>query len=405
MNSKGLHSKTSKSSVTDDPSLGGADLYDPDQPLWNNNGPETSDAIIGLQSPRNDETDSLSNDDPSDRHQARLCDNADNDFPIRTVGTAAGSQSTSVLVWGRIGGSKSRSDVNEKIDSTLKYSDNPENETKVSLVNIQDQPRQGKRIIAEMAASKSLDPLAKRPYDPLRTVRKPSQKALRTLFVNGIPQKSNRREALVSHFQKFGEILDIYIPSNSDRAFVQFSKREEAEAALMAPDAVMGNRFIKLWWANRDSIPEDGPGNGSIVSESSPGLTSVSVPLYSSVSGISKDNQHSASSKGSTVHASDASLPSSDNSKAVISNGPKAPPSQKKLENLEQLKEKLCKKQEMLDQKRNDFRRQLYKLEKQVSSINIILAYITTFIDACYILALLFHWILIVKCFSFKHFS
>ncbi|KAM5581752.1 zinc finger CCCH domain-containing protein 41 [Rosa sericea] len=365
MNSKGLHNKTGKSSVTDDASLGGADFYDPDQPLWNNNGPETSNTILGLQSPRNDETDSLSNDDPSDRHQARLCDNADNECPIRTVGTAAGSQSTSMSVWGRIGSSKNRSDVKEKIDPTVNYSDYPENETKESLVSIQNQQRQGKRIIAEDAAPKPLDSLAKRPYDTMRNVRKPSQKALRTLFVNGIPQKSNRRDALVSHFQKFGEIMDIYIPSNSERAFVQFSKREEAEAALKAPDAVMGNRFIKLWWANRDSVPEDGTGNANIVSENSPGLTAVSVPLHSSVSSISKDNHQSASSKGVMVHSTDSSLPSSDNSKPVISNGPKAPPLQKKLENLEQLKEELRKKQEMLDQKRNDFRRQLYKLEKQ----------------------------------------
>ncbi|RHN74007.1 hypothetical protein MtrunA17_Chr2g0304911 [Medicago truncatula] len=33
---------------------------------------------------------------------------------------------------------------------------------------------------------------------------------------------------------------------NSERAFVQFSKREEAEAALRTPDSVMGNRFINL---------------------------------------------------------------------------------------------------------------------------------------------------------------
>lgn len=365
MNSKGLHSKTSKSNVTDDASLGGADLYDPDQPLWNNNCPETSNALLGLQSPRNDETDSLLNDDPSDRHQARLCDNADNECPIRTGGTAAGSQSTSMSVWGRIGSSKSRSDVKEKIDPSINSSDYPENETKESLVSIQNQQRQGKRSVAEDVGPKPLDSLAKRPYVTTRTARKPSQKALRTLFVNGIPQKNNRREALLSHFQRFGEVRDVYIPSNSERAFVQFSKREEAEAALKAPDAVMGNRFIKLWWANRDSIPEDGTGNASIVSETSPGLTAVSVPLHSSVSSISKDNHQSASSKGSIVHASDASLPSSDNPKPIISNGPKAPPLHKKLENLEQLKEELRKKQEMLDQKRNDFRRQLYKLEKQ----------------------------------------
>ncbi|EEC77196.1 hypothetical protein OsI_15701 [Oryza sativa Indica Group] len=90
-----------------------------------------------------------------------------------------------------------------------------------------------------------------------RQSNRASHKASRTLYVNGIPLESNRWEALLSHFQKFGQVIDIYIPSNSEKAFVQFSKREEAEAALKAPDAVMGNRFIKLWWANRDRIPDE----------------------------------------------------------------------------------------------------------------------------------------------------
>lgn len=31
-------------------SAGGADFYDPDQPLWANNGPENSTALLGLNS-------------------------------------------------------------------------------------------------------------------------------------------------------------------------------------------------------------------------------------------------------------------------------------------------------------------------------------------------------------------
>ncbi|KAI5341208.1 hypothetical protein L3X38_020482 [Prunus dulcis] len=174
------------------------------------------------------------------------------------VGTAANSQSTSVSVWGRIGSSKSKLDVKEKIDPANNSSDCIESETKEgkeALVSIQHPPRQGKRIMAE-DGPKAMDSSPKTHFDPTRNIRKPSQKALRTLFVNGIPQKSNKREALLSHFQKFGEVIDIYIPLNSERAFVQFSRRKEAETALKAPDAVMGNRFIKLWWANRDSIPD-----------------------------------------------------------------------------------------------------------------------------------------------------
>ena len=77
---------------------------------------------------------------------------------------------------------------------------------------------------------------------------------------------------------------------NSERAFVQFFKREEAEAALKAPDAVMGNQFIKLWWATRDNIPLDGMGRGNSVSVTPRGVTAVSVPPHLSVGHRGRDN-------------------------------------------------------------------------------------------------------------------
>ena len=221
-----------------------------------------------------------------------------------------------------------------------------------------------KRISSEDDGSKSMDSSFKSQTDGMRNSRKPTQKALRTLFVNGIPQKSNKREALLSHFHKFGEVIDIYIPLNSERAFVQFSRREEAEAALKAPDAVMGNRFIKLWWANRDSIPDDGINSGSDVSVTPFGPTASVIPAQP-VANRGKDNLQPIAQKSNVVHGAD--VPSLNSPKPVSMNGPKVPPPmQKKLETLEQMKEELRKKQEMLEQKRNDFRRQLNKLEKQV---------------------------------------
>ncbi|XP_042487020.1 zinc finger CCCH domain-containing protein 41-like, partial [Macadamia integrifolia] len=205
--------------------------------------------------------------------------------------------------------------------------------------------------------------------DSGRNGGRPLQKALRTLFVNGIPQKSNKREALLSHFQRFGEVIDIYIPLSSERAFVQFSKREEAEAALKDPDAVMGNRFIKLWWANRDSIPDDGINSGNAVSAVSRGVTTASVPSQPSITDGAKENISSAPLKVSTS-ASDVPVPAAVQPKPVVVDGPKAmPPVQKKLENLELLKEELRKKQEMLDRKRDAFRRKLNNLEKQAISV------------------------------------
>lgn len=380
MNCKGVHSKGSKTGLMDDgvglngvysdsAAAGGADLYDPDQPLWNNNGPDTSPALAALHS-SNDETESLLNEDSSNNHHVRVSDSADNDFAVKNARTAAVSQNTSMSVWGRIGGSKNRSNVKEKIDATLNSSDYLENETKEdreALPSLQGTSRRGKRIIEGDAIQKNMDPSTKVQSDHMRNIRKPSQKALRTLFVNNIPLKSNRREALLSHFRKFGEVVDIYIPSNSERAFVQFSKREEAEAALKSPDAVMGNRFIKLWWANRDSIPDDGINSGVNVSVISHGMTAASVSAHTSVANKVKDNnlQSTGLKGGNIVPAADVSLPAPDHP-TVITNSPKPPPPlQKKLDNLEQLKEELRKKQELLDQKRNDFRRQLDKFQKQ----------------------------------------
>ncbi|KAK8607267.1 hypothetical protein V6N13_053009 [Hibiscus sabdariffa] len=351
MNSDGLHVKSGKPGMTGD-ALGsngvhtvstganGADLYDPDQPLWNNNGSEATASFSGLHSPKIHEMESLH----------------DNELPIRS----AGSQRTNFPVRGRFGGSRSRLDTKQK--TNLTPSNYRQNETKGEQELFpcsQGASPKVKQIRTEDDGSKVMDLSLKSQSDNTRNSRKPTQKALRTLFVNGIPQKSNKSEALLSHFLKFGQVIDIYIPSNSERAFVQFSKREEAEAALMSPDAVMGNRFIKLWWANRDSIPDDAVNSGTGVAVNAHGLT---------VANRGKDNLQTIGQKSNVVVGAD--VLSLNSPKPLNMNGPKAPPPlQKKLETLEQMKEELRKKHEMLEQKRNDFRRQLDKLQKQSSGV------------------------------------
>lgn len=367
MNSKGVHGKGSKPGMSEDDfglngpysdtnaagGADGADLYDPDQPLWNNNGLETSSALSAMHT-SNDETEPMMNDDFSHYNNVSV----DMDCPVVTAVAGDVTQSTNPSVWGRIGGSKNRSNGKERIDP---ISDCETKEDKEALPNFQGTSSRGKRIVGKDAAPKGTDVPNKVQNDSMRLIRKPSQKALRTLFVNGIPLKSNKRESLLSHFRKFGEVVDIYIPVNSERAFVQFSKREEAEAALKAPDAVMGNRFIKLWWANRDSIPDDGT---SAVSAPISRVTPASVPAHPSINKLKDNYLHSSAQKGNVAPPADVS-PAPDQPMP-----PKVPPpGQKKLDSLEQLKEELRKKQEMLDQKRNDFRHKLNKLEKQVMPI------------------------------------
>lgn len=375
MSGKGLLGKNCKPGVGDDSlafhgvysgsgSAAEADLYDPDQPLWNNNCPEKPNALPGMHSSKIDEVESLMGDDPSDRNQVRKCDAADNGCNNRITATS-GSQVTSSSVWGRVG-SRNRQDVKGKLDPVVGSSGCLENEMKEhdeALNSVQGNSHQQKHMAQDDAHNKAGDLSLKAQSDAMRTMRKPSQKAMRTLFVNGIPQQSNKTETLLSHFKKYGEVIDIYIPANSQRAFVQFSKREEAEAALKSPDAVMGNRFIKLWWANRDSIPDDGVSSNNGIHVPPRHVAAASLP---SLAVKGKNSVQVSTSKGSISHPLESSLAAPDHSHAF--NSPKvSSPLQKKLENLEQLKEELRKKQEMLDMKRNNFRRQLDKLEKQVN--------------------------------------
>ncbi|KAG6588947.1 zinc finger CCCH domain-containing protein 41-like [Cucurbita moschata] len=371
---KGLLGKNTKPGVGDDSlafhgvysgsgNAAEADLYDPDQPLWNNNCPEKQNALSGMHSSKIDEVETLVGDDPSDRNQVRKCDAADNGCTSRITVTS-GQQVTSLFAGGR-GGSRNRHDMKGKLDPVVSSSGYHENEVKEHnevLTSVQGNSHQEKHMAQDDARTKAGDSSLKAHSDAMRTLRKPSQKAMRTLFVNGIPQQSNNTEALLSHFKKYGEVIDIYIPANSQRAFVQFSKREEAEAALKSPDAVMGNRFIKLWWANRDSIPDDGVSSNNGIHVLPHHIAAASLP---SIAVKGKNCVQVSTSKGGISHPLESSLAAPDHSHAF--NSPKKPPLQKKLENLEQLKEQLRKKQEMLDMKRNDFRRQLDKLEKQTS--------------------------------------
>ncbi|KAE9612696.1 hypothetical protein Lal_00005853 [Lupinus albus] len=368
---KSVPGKVRKSLVSDDGSpldgpypgpgcTSAADLYDPDQPLWNDGGLASSNALLTIQSSNIDESKPLFCDTSAHHH-------VNSDCPDGTTRTSVSSQGASSSVWGRVSGSKKRVDMKEKTHSTIssfQYSENQLTEDNDELVGAHSASSQGKCIISDNADLKALDGSVRAHTDNMRHIRKSLQKALCTLFVNGIPQKSNKKEYLLAHFKKFGEVIDIYIPSNTERAFIQFSKREEAEAALKAPDAVMGNRFIKLWWANRDNIRNDitTSGNGVVVTP----RRQASAPSHPGVT-----------DRGKYIHNGDASkttfevsLP--DQPKHVVADGPPKvplPPKQKKLENLEYLKEELRKKQEMLDQKRSEFKRQLNKLEKQASGL------------------------------------
>ncbi|XP_040379218.1 zinc finger CCCH domain-containing protein 27 isoform X2 [Oryza brachyantha] len=351
--SKGVPAKDIKSGVTNDVlklngtttsavSVSDADVYDPDQPLWNSEHPDASCAGFA-------HNDGVWNAESSGYEAVREQGNQ--------VFAADSSQNSKSSVWGRIASKKQGPGKTANATSTSatgnkrneSYDEMTPSTVHVNPASAKDTNGQSNsRIFGDMG----------------RQSNRASHKASRTLYVNGIPLESNRWEALLSHFQKFGQVIDIYIPSNSEKAFIQFSKREEAEAALKAPDAVMGNRFIKLWWANRDRIPDEG--EGRIPAKSSHVTTPLanSVPPQPSSSNRGKENLQSATPRASSGSSAEASghgtVP-----KMLSANSVKSvPPDSKRQESLELLEE-LRKKQEILAQKRDEFRRQLERLAKQ----------------------------------------
>ncbi|RWW17273.1 hypothetical protein BHE74_00038617 [Ensete ventricosum] len=340
-----------------------ADVYDPDQPLWNNKCSETSGT--GLMLPL------LNSDEPlwklDSSQQSLVSSNGfQSEQASRPFRENIGTQNTNSSVWGRTR-QNSRSEMGIKTNnnsaSTSHLSDemkedNGKSPVKTSYIS-------ENQIIAEMSQKAIVRQSLPRLYaDSSRHNGRMSQKASRTLYVHGIPEKNNTKDALFSHFQKFGEVVDIYIPLNSEKAFVQFSKREEAEAALEAPDAVMGNRFIKLWWANRDRIHD---AEKTSHHSKLPLSSSVGVSGFSSyLSGTDKEKGNLKSTVPTGSKTPSELLVTVPGPKGISANAPKiGSPMLKKLDGLDLLKEELRKKQEILAQKRDEFRRQLDKFEKQ----------------------------------------
>mmetsp|Transcript_30775 Transcript_30775/g.75025 ORF Transcript_30775/g.75025 Transcript_30775/m.75025 type:complete len:683 (-) Transcript_30775:116-2164(-) len=72
------------------------------------------------------------------------------------------------------------------------------------------------------------------------------------LYVENVPPAINNIKSLSSHFEQFGEIVNVQVHADKGKAYVQFRTHEQASRALRSPKAVRGNRFIKVKWAFHD---------------------------------------------------------------------------------------------------------------------------------------------------------
>lgn len=76
-----------------------------------------------------------------------------------------------------------------------------------------------------------------------------------SLDVKKIPRTMNNITHLNNHFTKFGKIVNIQVQFEGDpeAALVTFSSHAEANAAYRSTEAVLNNRFIKVFWHNNNN--------------------------------------------------------------------------------------------------------------------------------------------------------
>lgn len=92
-----------------------------------------------------------------------------------------------------------------------------------------------------------------------------------SLELRKIPRGLNQIAHLNNHFSKFGKIVNIQVSYEGDpeAAIVTFSTHAEANVAYRSTEAVLNNRFIKVFWhvpnsSNGDTTPKPDPGAMSL---------------------------------------------------------------------------------------------------------------------------------------------
>ncbi|KAM4726338.1 RNA-binding protein 27 isoform 2-T2 [Anableps anableps] len=75
------------------------------------------------------------------------------------------------------------------------------------------------------------------------------------LEVRKIPRELNNITKLNEHFSKFGTIVNIQVVFGGDpeAALIQYTKNEEARRAISSIEAVLNNRFIRVYWHRESS--------------------------------------------------------------------------------------------------------------------------------------------------------
>lgn len=102
---------------------------------------------------------------------------------------------------------------------------------------------------------RNVTPLPRSVIGVQNEVQKPRFQRGTELEVRKIPRAQNNIATLNEFFSKFGTVTNIQVNFQGcpESALVSFSNHSEAYSAYRSPEAVLGNRFIRLFWHNTSS--------------------------------------------------------------------------------------------------------------------------------------------------------
>ncbi|KAI1293931.1 hypothetical protein EDD11_008339 [Mortierella claussenii] len=73
-----------------------------------------------------------------------------------------------------------------------------------------------------------------------------------SLVVEHIPDEYNTIDKVNEFFKQFGSLTNIQVDQTLHKALIQYSSRDEANAAYNSPEVIFGNRFVKVYWQPDD---------------------------------------------------------------------------------------------------------------------------------------------------------
>lgn len=103
--------------------------------------------------------------------------------------------------------------------------------------------------------------MKKKAFDFNRLGPRTKNNPANSLELKKVPRGLNNITHLNNHFSKFGKIVNIQVNYEGDpeAALITFFSHAEANAAYRSTEAVLNNRFIKVFWHQNDGKQENTP--------------------------------------------------------------------------------------------------------------------------------------------------